>query len=74
VVNGGGADLMLQFWLERRDDGMKHYQKMKQRQRAHLASMGWKRNTVRRCDDVSRKRGGTRDRVKRDETTSVGLT
>jgi hypothetical protein len=40
---------------------------MKQRQRAHLTSMGWKRNTV-------RKRGDTQDRVKSDETTSVGLT
>jgi hypothetical protein len=33
VVDGGGADLMLQFWLEMGDDGTKHCRKMKRRRR-----------------------------------------
>jgi hypothetical protein len=31
VVGGGGVDLMLRFWLERKCDGTKHCRKMKQR-------------------------------------------
>jgi hypothetical protein len=58
VAGGGGADSMLQYWLERGGDGMKHYWKMKQRQRARLGYMG------RKCDmawwhhNVRRRRGG----------------
>jgi hypothetical protein len=55
------------FWEE--GGGMKHCQKMKQRQWARLGPMGRKSNTVRRCGDVGRRRGGTRE-----ETTPVGLT
>jgi hypothetical protein len=46
VADGGGADLMLQFQLERGGDGTKWCRKMKRRQRAHLGSMGRKRNTT----------------------------
>jgi hypothetical protein len=46
---------MLQFWFDRGDDGMKRYRKMKQRQRARLVSMGRKRDTTWRCDDVDRR-------------------
>jgi hypothetical protein len=45
-AGGGGADSMLQFQLEREGDGMNHCWKMKQRQRAHVGSMG------RKCDMV----------------------
>jgi hypothetical protein len=38
---------------------MKHYQKMKQRQRSHFGSMGRKRDTVQQCGDVGWRRGGT---------------
>jgi hypothetical protein len=53
-----GVDLMLQFRLERGDDMMKHCRKMKRRHRAHLDLMRRKRDTVRRYDDVDRRRGG----------------
>jgi hypothetical protein len=33
--------------------------KMKQRQQVRLSSIGRKRDTVRRCDDIGRRRGGT---------------
>jgi hypothetical protein len=46
VTSGGGADLILQFWLERRSDRMKRCRKMKRRQRAHLGSMERKRDTT----------------------------
>jgi hypothetical protein len=49
----GDADLMFQFWLKGRGDGMKHCRIMKGGQQAHLGSMGWKRDTMRLCDDVS---------------------
>jgi hypothetical protein len=44
VTGGDGADSMLQFWLNRGADGTKHCRKMKRRQRAHIGSMGRKRN------------------------------
>jgi hypothetical protein len=59
MAGGGDADSMLWFQLERRGDRMKHCWKMKQMQRTHLGYMGRKRDTTRRCDDVSRRRGGT---------------
>jgi hypothetical protein len=31
VIDGGGVDLVLQFCLKRKYDGMKHCRKMKQR-------------------------------------------
>jgi hypothetical protein len=34
---------------------------MKQRQRAHLDSMGRKRDTTQWCGNVDRRRGGTRE-------------
>jgi hypothetical protein len=46
------ADSMVQFRLKRGGDEMKHCRKMKRRQRAHLGSMGRKRDTVRQCGDV----------------------
>jgi hypothetical protein len=58
VAYGGGADSMLQFWLERGDNGIKHSQKMKWRQQACLGSTGRKCDAVRQRDDISRRRGG----------------
>jgi hypothetical protein len=46
VVGGSDADLMLGFWLERRGDGTKQCQKMKQRQRARLGFIGRKHDTA----------------------------
>jgi hypothetical protein len=69
VTCGDGADLMLQFWLKIGGGGTKHCRKMKRRQRAHLDSMGRKRDTARRCDDVSRRRGGTREGKGRDDAS-----
>jgi hypothetical protein len=69
VVGGSGADLMVQFQLKRGNDGMKHCQKMKQRQQPHLGSMERKCDMARRRGDVSWRRGGTRE-----ETTPVELT
>jgi hypothetical protein len=43
----GGADLILWFRLERGGDIIKHYRKIKRRHRAHLDSIGRKRDTVR---------------------------
>jgi hypothetical protein len=44
---GGGADSMLQFRLERGGDRMKHYRKMKRRQRARLDSIERNRDMTR---------------------------
>jgi hypothetical protein len=63
---------MRQFRLERGDDKIKHYRKMKQRQRARLRFMGRKRDMAQRRGDVSQRRGGTREG--REEMTLVGLT
>jgi hypothetical protein len=59
VANSGGADSMLWFQLERGGDEMKCYQKMKQRQRARLSSMGRKHDTARWHGDVGRRRCST---------------
>jgi hypothetical protein len=53
VAGGGGVDSMLQFWLERGGGEMKCYQKMKQRQRAHLGSMERKRDTAWQHDGMT---------------------
>jgi hypothetical protein len=58
---GGDVNSMLQFLLEGGSGGIKHCQKIKRRQRAHLGKMGWKCDTVRRRDDVSRRRGDTEE-------------
>jgi hypothetical protein len=58
VTGDGGVNSILQFQLEMGGDGMKCYRKMKQRHRAHLGSMGRKRDTVRRRGDISQRRGG----------------
>jgi hypothetical protein len=55
VAYGGGADLMLQFWLERGGDRIKRCQKIKRRQRARLSSIGRKCDMVRRRDDIDRR-------------------
>jgi hypothetical protein len=59
VAHGGGAYSMLRFQLERRGDRVKYCQKMKQSQRARLASMGRKRDTARQRGDVKQKRRNT---------------
>jgi hypothetical protein len=70
VAGGGDANSMFRFRLERGDDGTKRCQKMKRRQRAHLGSMGRKRDTVwRRRPEERRHRGG-----ERKETAPVGQT
>jgi hypothetical protein len=72
VICCGGADSMLRFRLERGGDGMKHCLKMKQRQWAHLGSMGRKHDTVqkwRRRPEERRHRA-----EEREETTPVVLT
>jgi hypothetical protein len=56
---------MLQFLLERGDNRTKHYRKMNRRQRASLGSMRRKYDTVRRRDDVGRRKGGTEERKAR---------
>jgi hypothetical protein len=60
VASGGGADLMLR--LDRGGDGMKRCRKMKRRQQARLGSMGRKLDMTRRCGDIGRRRGGTKER------------
>jgi hypothetical protein len=59
VAGSSGVDSMLRFQLERGGDGTKCCQKMKRMQRARLGSMGRKRDTVQRNDDVGRMRGTT---------------
>jgi hypothetical protein len=69
VANGGGADSMLQFRLERGGDWIKHCQKMKwRRQRAHPGSMGKKHDMARWSGDVGQRRGGTREGKGGDDT------
>jgi hypothetical protein len=55
----GGADSMLQFWLETGGVEMKHCRKMKRRQRSHLGSMRRKRDMMWWYDNIGRRRGGT---------------
>jgi hypothetical protein len=72
VAGGSGADSMLRFRLKRRGNRMKHYRKMKQRQRARPNYIERKCDMVRCCGDIGQRRrhwGG-----EREETTSVGLT
>jgi hypothetical protein len=52
---------MLQFRLEGGGDGTEHCRKMKRRHRTYLGSMGRKRDTVRRRDDIGQRRGGTEE-------------
>jgi hypothetical protein len=52
---------MLWFQLERGGDGLKHYWKMKQMQRAHLASMRKKHDTTQWRGDAGQRRGGTEE-------------
>jgi hypothetical protein len=59
MASGGGANSMLRFRLEREGDVMKHYQKMKRRQRACLGSMERKHDTTWRHGNVGRRRGST---------------
>jgi hypothetical protein len=47
VADGGGVDSMLQFRLEKEDDKMKYWQKMKRRHQARLGSMGRKHDMAR---------------------------
>jgi hypothetical protein len=61
VAGDSGADSMFRFRLERGGDGMKHCWKMKRRQQALLGSMGRKRDTTRRHDDVGQRRCGNRE-------------
>jgi hypothetical protein len=69
VAGGGGADPLLQFWLERGGDEMKCCQKMKKRQRALLGSMGRKCDTARRHGDIGQRRGDTREGKGGDDTS-----
>jgi hypothetical protein len=50
---------MLQFRLERGGDTTKCCQKMKQRQRTHLDSVGRMHDTAWWRDNIDRRRGGT---------------
>jgi hypothetical protein len=52
VGNGGDADSMLRFRLERGGDRTKCYRKMKRRKRTRLDFMGRKSDTARWCGDV----------------------
>jgi hypothetical protein len=52
VTGSGGVDLILQFWLERGDDGMNCYRKMKRRHRSCLGSTGTKHDTARQLGDI----------------------
>jgi hypothetical protein len=49
VADSDGVDLMFWFRLEMGGNEMKYYRKMKWMQRAHLASMGRKRDTAWWC-------------------------
>jgi hypothetical protein len=55
VACGGGANSMLHFWFEGRDNGTKCCRKMNWGQRTHLGSMRRKRDMVRQCDNVDRR-------------------
>jgi hypothetical protein len=61
VVDGDGANLILQFQLDVGDDMMKHCRKMKRRERARLRSMTRKCDTMRQHDNVGWRRGGTKE-------------
>jgi hypothetical protein len=55
VCDGGGATSLVQFRLERGDDGMKHCRKMKRSSELLLAP--WKGSMI-WCDDVMTSAGG----------------
>jgi hypothetical protein len=66
VTCGGGANLILQFWLERGSDGTKRYRKIKQ----GATSLSWLNGKERaRCGSVMILAGGeaTLGREKREE-------
>jgi hypothetical protein len=55
------VNLILQFRLKRGGDETKHCQKMKQRQRARLGSIGRKCDMVQQRDDIDQRRSGTEE-------------
>jgi hypothetical protein len=57
VDGSDGVDSIFQFQLERGGDVTKSCRKMKQKQRARLASVGRKCDTTQRRDDVGHWRG-----------------
>jgi hypothetical protein len=57
VAYGGGANLILQFQIERGGDETKRCQNMNRRQRVYFGSMGRKRDTVRWRNDIGQRRG-----------------
>jgi hypothetical protein len=59
AVGSGGANSMIQFWLDTGDDGIKHCRKMKRRHRVRLGFIEKKCDTIRRCDDLDRRRCST---------------
>jgi hypothetical protein len=59
VIDGGGADSMHRFQLERGCVRIKRCQKMKRRQRVHLRSMGRNRDMAQQRGDVGWRRDGT---------------
>jgi hypothetical protein len=61
VASGDGADLMLQFQIDRGGDGTKRYRKMKRRQRARLDCIRRKCDTTRQGDNVGCRIGDTGD-------------
>jgi hypothetical protein len=84
AAGDGGVDSMLQFWLERGDNGMKHCRKMKRwqrarlgpmgrkrRQRARLGSMERKRNMAQRRGKIGQRRGGTEEGKGGDDASWV---
>jgi hypothetical protein len=72
----GNVDLMLQFQLEKEDNGTKHYRKMKWRYRTRLDSIGRKRDTTQWRGDISRRRDDTGGGKEEDDTnwTDMNLT
>jgi hypothetical protein len=69
VAYDGGVVSILQFQLKRGGDGTKRCRRMKQRQRTHLDLIGRKRDTVRRRDDIDRRKGGTGEGKGRSDTS-----
>jgi hypothetical protein len=71
AIWGGWPAAVFQFWLERGGDGMKYCQKIKQRQRARLGSIGRKCDTAQQRGDMDRE---VAPGSEREETTPVVLT
>jgi hypothetical protein len=59
VTDDDSTNSMLQFQLERESDGMKHYQKVKQKQRARLGSIKRKHDTTQRRGNINRRSDST---------------